>query len=154
MAAEIITPGRERPASRHARWRERIAKFAERQRTERQWISLSEIADWCASSVTGASAAAEEQARAVAYERLDKSARDGEFECGGRATPQSEIRFLDPEMFRLAPGMLRLRIGCDQLDHVESIRQLAAYCWLPREVARQWLAAHGYPWPAHFDSGI
>jgi hypothetical protein len=168
MADEIIIPGGVLAGVHGARmlsnaerrhlWGKRIARVAQRQRAARQLIPLCEIADWCARSATGASAAAEEQARALAYERLDKSARDGEFERGGRAIPQSEIRYLDPEMFRLAPGvprldpgMLRLRIGREQLDHVESIRELAAYCWLPREVARQWLAAHGYPWPAHFD---
>jgi hypothetical protein len=153
MADEIIIrcgPGGERPANRHARWRERIAKFAERQRTERQWISLSEIADWCARSVTGASAAAEEQARTLAYQRLDQSARNGEFDRdiirGGRAVRVSELRYIDPEVSRS-------RLGREQLTHVyESINiSLAQFCWLPREVAWQWLVAHGYPWPAHFD---
>jgi hypothetical protein len=132
-------------------WRKRIAGLVQRQRAARQLIPISEIADWCARSVTGASADAEEQARELAYQRLDQSARRGEFERGGGAIPQSEIRYLDPEMFRLAPGMLRLRIGREQLGQDGIIRDLAGFCWLPRDLARQWLAANGYPWPTHFD---
>ncbi len=28
---------------------------------------------------------------------------------------------------------------------------MSARCWLPHHLARQWLAAHNYSWPAHFD---
>jgi predicted transcriptional regulator len=134
---------------RYDRRRQWIANFAKRQRVARQWISLPEIADWCARSVTGASVDAEEQARTLAYQRLDQSSRDGEFERagrrGGRVTTLSEIRYLDPEL-------LRCRLEREQLAHIEgSIRCLAEYCWLPRELVRQWLAARGYSWPAHFD---
>jgi len=98
--------------------------------------------------VTGASAAAEEQARELVYQRLDQSARDGEFERdifrGGRAVRVSELRYLDPEV-------PRCRIGREQLGYVESISGVAQFCWLPRELARQWLASNGYPWPTHFD---
>jgi hypothetical protein len=59
-------------------------------------------------------------------------------------TALSEIRYLNPEL-------LRCRLVREQLAYVKSIRDLAEYCWLPRESVRQWLAAHGYPWPPHFD---
>ena len=38
-----------------------------------------------------------------------------------------------------------------QLPPGGSIRDVAVYCWLPQEATRRWLAAHGYPWPAHFE---
>jgi hypothetical protein len=68
------------------RRREWIQRFRERELIVRAWIGFDEIADWCARSVTGASAAAEEDARTLAYQRLDQSARNGEFEafCSSR----------------------------------------------------------------------
>jgi len=39
----------------------------------------------------------------------------------------------------------------EQLYYVENIRDLAGFCWLPQELARQWFAAHGHPWPTHFE---
>ena len=127
---------------------QRIVRFAERQRAARQWIPLSEIAEWCARSVTGANAAAEQDARDLAYKRLDQAARQGEFEQNifraGRIVKVSELRYLDPEV----PCT---RIAREQLAYIKDIGHVAAYCWLPRKAAWQWLAAHGYRWPAHFD---
>jgi hypothetical protein len=127
---------------RYRRWQEWIGGFAQRQREARRWITILDIVDWCARSETGASAAAEEEARELAYSRLDQSARLGEFERrvfrGGREIIISKIRYLDPEL-------PRCRLGREQLAHVENIRDLAEFCWLPREVARQWVEAHNYP---------
>ena len=145
----------ERWEKRRWRW-QWIARFAERQRAARQWIAFPEIAEWCARSVTGASVPAEEQARTLAYQRLDQSSRDGEFEgvrfCQGRAisATRSKILYLDP----LVTGdgaSPRCRLRREQLDYVAGIRDVAPYCWVPRGLARQWLAAHGYSWPTHFD---
>ncbi len=73
-------------------WRRRelsIERFTESQRTVRKWIALSEIADWCARSATGASAEEEAEARTFAFKRLDLSIRNGEFQrkdrCRGPA---------------------------------------------------------------------
>jgi len=71
-------------AERRTEWRRQwIERFAGRQRVVRQWIALPEITDWCARSVTGADAAAEERARTLAYQRLDRSSRNGEFDGQG-----------------------------------------------------------------------
>jgi hypothetical protein len=48
-------------------------------------------------------------------------------------------------------GVNRRRLGREQLSDYVGIRDLAAYCWLQRELVRHWLAAHGYFWPTHFD---
>src|SRR5690349_13312491 len=45
-------------------------------------------------------------------------------------------------------------VGREQLEQIGSIRDLEVVgisCWLPHDLVRQWLAAHGYRWPAHFD---
>jgi hypothetical protein len=141
-------------------WRRRelsIECFAENQRTVRQWIALSEIADWCARSATGTSADNEETARTLAYQRLDQSARNGEFDrnerCRGPAmgAARSKILYLDPYVAGEPRTPRRCRLTQEQFRFVEEIRTLGARCWLPHHLARQWLAAHNYPWPAHFD---
>jgi hypothetical protein len=136
---------RERRYRRGARRRQWISHFQVRQRIIYAWICLGEIADWCARSVTGTSVAAEEQARELAYQRLDQSARDAEFEAEG----QSRILYIHPRMRR--DGASRRWLTREALRGVDNIRLIAAYCWLPPGVARRWLATHGYPWPAHFD---
>jgi hypothetical protein len=134
---------------RRQRRQEWIDGFAQRQHAAREYIRVSELADWCARSATAASAAAEEQARTLAYQRLDQSARGGEFERdlvrGGRVIRVSEIRYLDADL-------LRFRLTREQLGHVlGGVRDLAPYCYVPRHLAQRWLAAHGHPWPAHFN---
>ena len=147
-------------AERRTEWRRQwIERFAGRQRVLRQWIALPEITDWCARSVTGSDAAAEERARTLAYQRLDRSARNGEFDgqrtnCSRREaiipSRKSKILYLDPLM--TASGHTAgCRLTREGLAQLSSIRDLAARCWLPRALAQQWIVAHGYPWPAHFD---
>jgi hypothetical protein len=133
---------------RGARRRQSIEHFCERQRTLRQWIALDEIADWCARSVTGADATTEERARSLAYQRLDQSARDGEFEALCRGRMQSKILYLHPR--QMGDGKDRRWLTREKLSYTE-IRNQASFSWLPRDLAQQWLAAHGYPWPTHFD---
>jgi hypothetical protein len=130
-----------------SRRRHRLEDFREHQRVVREWIAIDEIADLCARSVTGASAAAEEEARSLAYERLDQSARRGEFEALSEGQSQSQIIYLHPRHPTEDERLTR-----EQLRYDVSIRDLAAYCFLPRELACQWFVAHGYPWPAHFDA--
>jgi hypothetical protein len=134
---------------REARRRQWIKRFRERQCIAREWICFNEITDWCAHSMTGVSADTEEQARTLAYQRLDRSARDGKFETAWLGHIQSRILYLNPG--RAWKGKNQRCLTREQLDYVQDIRYLAAYCWLPRELTRQWLAAHGYPWPTHFD---
>jgi hypothetical protein len=130
----------QREYQRGARRRQWIEHFRERQRIVREWIPICEIADWSAYSATGINVDAEKEARTLAYERLDQTARDGEFE---------RILYLHPRMRR--NGKNRRWVTREQLRYLQSIRDIAAYCWLPRKLARQWLAAHGYAWPARFD---
>jgi hypothetical protein len=141
-------------------WRRRersIARFTQRQRTVRRWLAFREIADWCACAATGASADDEETARTLAYQRLDQSARNGEFDrnerCRGTAmeTARSKILFLDTYIAGDLRTPKRCRLNQEQIEFVEDIRDLWARCWLPSELARQWLGVHGYPWPPHFE---
>jgi hypothetical protein len=140
MSEEDIS---EREWQRGARRRQWIKEFRERQRTVRDWIGFDEIAEWCARSVTGASAAAEEEARRLAYERLDQSARNGEFETFCQGQPQSKILYLHPRSPR--HGENRRWLTREQLGVFGNIRDQASYSWLPCKLAYQWLAAHDYP---------
>jgi hypothetical protein len=83
--------------ARHRRenWRRRwIARFRERQRTARRWIEFVEIAKWCARSTTGRSIEDEEEALALAYQRLTESVLQREFEVEGR----SKVLSLNPRV--------------------------------------------------------
>jgi hypothetical protein len=136
----------ERKHRRGARRRQWILRFRERQRALLEWIPLDEIPDWAARSVTGADVAAEEQARILAYQRLDQSARNGEFEALCRRRRQSKILFLHPD--KTGHGENRRWLTREMLRYVPDIRLVAPYCYLPRVLARRWFAVHGYSWPA------
>jgi len=101
-------------------------------------ICIGEIAEWCARCATGANAPAEEQARKLAYERLSRSMHNGDFD--------GQILYHHPRH-----GTARLTRDSYVLNG--DIRGIAAFCWMPRDLARRWLEAHSYPWPAHFDIG-
>lgn len=73
-------------AARHLRedWRRKwIDNFRERQRTARRWIEFVEIAKWCAQLTTGRNVEGEQEAFALAYQRLANSVLEREFEVGG-----------------------------------------------------------------------
>jgi hypothetical protein len=144
----MASPDRDRDLAARRRRQQWIDKFVERQQITRQWISLSKIADWCASSTTTASAAAQEDARTLAWQLLNQSARNGEFERAGR----SKILYLDA--FATPSGASPcFWLTCEQLaiGHIGSIRDLPGDCYLPRGRARQWFVSHDYRWPTHFD---
>jgi hypothetical protein len=141
-------------------WRQRwIENFAERQRLTRRWISFVGLADWCASITPAVSVNDEGNARTLVYGRLLRSLLNGEFDRRGK----SMVLWLDPaviterhhEGLRFSPP--RLRLTREQLDFVISPADSSPplftlrCCWLPRDMARQWLKARGYPWPAFWE---
>ncbi len=144
-------------ARRRREWRRQwIAKFTERQRTARRWIALVDLFDWCAQSTTTASLDAEAKAREVAYRRLADSLRRGEFERNSR----SKVLYLDT-FVTSDGGSPRCRLTREQFEFVfEAAARppmssppvtVLNCCWLPRELARHWLASHGYRWAPHFE---
>jgi hypothetical protein len=157
MSDERKTRWRE---ERKNHWREKrwqtLTAFFEQQRKEYRFINLMDVADWCACSATTASVAKEKKARNRAYRRLAQSMLRGEFEQG-----RPHVRFLHPEISRWRLNREQIRIALKPYDTGRKglIRLADAedgfwrFCWLPRELARQWLAAHCYPRPApaHFD---
>jgi hypothetical protein len=149
-SGEQPRPSRASDEGRTRRRQQRIDRFAKRQRTSRQWIAVSEIADQCAFLEARASIANQEDARALAWQLLDQSARNGEFERAWFCRGRSKILYLDAHVSTngFSP---RCRLTREQLGYVENIRTLPGDCWLPCDVVRPWLVAHGYPWPAHFD---
>jgi hypothetical protein len=149
MSEEDYLKQEEHEFRRRARRRQPIDNFRKRQGIAREWIAVDEMVEWCSRSVTGVSAIAVEEARTLAYDRLDQSARNGEFETSCQGQTQSRILYLHPRM--TLRGKDRRWLTRERLDWVANIRVIAAYCWLPREMARRWLVAHGYSWPAHFD---
>lgn len=134
------------------KWRRQwIAKFAGRQRSVRRWIAVADLVDWCAQSTTAASIEAEAKARDVAYRRLTESVQRGEFERGDR----SKILYLDTQVMRCRLTREQFEIAFNNTAGVPWAPSLPLdvlrYCWLPRELARQWIERHDYIWPAHFN---
>ena len=56
--------------------------FAEKQRLTRQWVSLADIADWCARAP--GIIEPDEKLRLTAYGQLMKALNSGEFDIAGR----------------------------------------------------------------------
>ena len=146
-------PDRETREARRRAW---INRFIERQRRLRQWISFLDLADWCAQSTTTASLAAQAEARILSLELLAGSILKAEFERGGR----SKILFLHSRVTGLGgiPCRLEKEGFATQFRYAAAMTpasplplEMLARCWLPRELARQWMEVHGYHRPLHLD---
>ena len=141
---------------RRKRRREWIAKFAEQQRIAKRWIAFVDLVDWCAQSTTTASLDAQAKAREVAYQRLADSVQKGEFECGRR----SKILYLDT-LLTSEGRSPRCRLTREQFEIASDAAAtppapslpltVLNCCWLPRDLARQWLESHGYHWSPRFE---
>jgi hypothetical protein len=140
---------------RRRKWRrEWIVKFAERQRIARRWVAIVDLIDWCAHSTTTASIDAEAAARKLAYRRLTESMRRGEFEHDGR----SKLLYLDT-LVTSDGASPRCRLTREQLEIAPDIAAVPPApsspitvlncCWLPADLARHWLRAHGYTLPPY-----
>ncbi len=116
-------------------WREKHNEcFAERQRRQRRWFSLAEIADWCAREP--GSIKPDEERRALAYAELGKALRDGEFEQGGR----SRVLYLNPETSwaRMTRARFTEIVDAFGSDHDLLVSAYLARCWLPHDLAQRW----------------
>jgi hypothetical protein len=146
---------RDRAIDHEQRRRNRIMRFAERQFIARRWIAFVNITDWCAQSTTAAGVDEEKKAKDLAYRRLADSILNGELEKGGR----SKILYLDPTV--MDDGALsQWWLTREQFEVAFEVAAMPPApsgpfavlncCWVPRELARNWLESHGYPWPSHF----
>jgi hypothetical protein len=118
-------------------WREdRIGRFKATQRQVREWISFSEIAEWC-SELDAVGMLPNEAARDVAYETLHRDLLEGDFEENGR----SKILYLNSAISSARmtrnwiEGMPAEVIRTAYLDH----------CWIPRSFFNRWLSKHHLP---------
>jgi hypothetical protein len=133
-----------------------IEQFRERQRVVRHWISLSDLADWCAALSMTAGIVEQKKGRDLALQSLAASIRTGEFEGRQRrGNDGSQILFLAPYVVgEEAPPRCRLTRG--QFAYVyeadpDLSSTILAQLWVLRDLARYWLEAHGYRWPPHFN---
>ena len=126
-----------------------IQRFCERQRVARHWISLAVLADWCAAVTTTAGIVEQKKARDLALELLAASIRNGEFEGEQRRGDDgSKILYLAPYV----PGddaPPRCRLKREWFEGVYEVNpplppEMLAQLWVPCDLARQWLATHGY----------
>lgn len=140
------------------KWRRQwISKFAGRQRTVRRWIAVADLADWCAQSTTSVSIEVEARTRELAYRRLTESVQKGEFEHDGR----SKILYLDT-LVTSDGASPRCRLTREQFEIAFDIAAalpaaslpitVLNCCWLPDDLARQWLEVHGYRSPPYLES--
>jgi hypothetical protein len=134
---------------RRKRRRQLIAVFVEQQRKARQFVNLADLVDWCARSTTAAGVDEEERARELAYRRLAHSILMGEFEQG-----RPHVRYLDPEVSRWRLKREQIKIALEAaaaLGSFAASEKFWGFCWLPGELARQWLRSQGYRLPPHFE---
>jgi hypothetical protein len=146
-------PDRETREARRGDW---IKGFAGRQRIAHRWIAFVDLADWCAHSTTAAGRAEEDQTRDLAWQRIAQSILNAEFERNSR----SKVLYLDPSVMgdggsarcRLTREQFRIAFDIAAAPPGSSLPLLVLVrCWVPRELARQWIETHGYRWPPHFD---
>jgi hypothetical protein len=139
------------------RWRrEWINRFVRRQQQARRWISFVEIADMCARAASPGSIAAEEEARALAYRRLVESMWRGEFETNGLSC----VLLLLPDLVASVPphrlthdylqGMVDEYGMTEFTSDSRLVKEQLLFCWLPRELCRQWFESHSLTWPDAF----
>jgi len=146
-------PDRETREVRRRAW---IKRFADRQRYLRQWILVPDLTNWCAQSTTTTGGAEQERARNLALELLADSILKAQFEREGR----SKVLFLSSRVTGLGSVPCRLQREAfeEQYRNAGAMTpatplplEVLARCWLPRGLARQWIKAHGYRWPKHFE---
>jgi hypothetical protein len=133
-----------------------IKRFAEHQRRLREWISVPDLTDWCGQSTTTAVVAEQAKSRDLALELFADSILKAEFEREGR----SKILFLSSRV--TGRGSIPCRLKRESFERQWRYAakmtpapplplEVLACCWLPRELARQWIESHGYRWPPHLD---
>lgn len=126
-----------------------IERFCACQRVSRHWISFSALVDWCAAVTTTAGITEQKKAGDLALESLVASIRKGDFEGerrGGR--DRSKILYLAPYV----PGddtPPRCRLSRESFEWVYKANpplppEMLAQLWVPCDLARKWLEAHGY----------
>jgi hypothetical protein len=123
-------------------WRaSRIERFAERQRSDLQWINFGEIADWCARE--GGSITPDESLRALALDTLARDLLAGEFDENGR----SQVLFLNPyspKKARMTREYLGEAIETD-IDQERGRSEFLPFCWARREMIARWFEKHRLP---------
>jgi hypothetical protein len=132
-----------------------IARFIERQRLKRWWISLFDIADQHGLSAGPAGSDAYDKVRERGLKLLSGSMLNGEFECAG-----SKILYLAADISLSDSGVYSAprrwlarepyRVAIDSAAPSLPLDVLGC-CWLPRKLAKQWIETHGARWPTRFD---
>jgi hypothetical protein len=103
------------------------------------------------------SIAAEEEARALAYRRLVESMWRGEFERNGRSC----VLLLLPTLLvsvpshRLTHDQFQAMVDAygvtDFTNDSQLVKECLWFCWLPRELCRQWFERHRFTWRDAFN---
>jgi hypothetical protein len=112
----------------------RLVDWARCQRRTQEWISLSEIADWCA-RVPG-SVARNQDLMAQAWHDLARSIVAGEFIRASKSGRRRLcIAYVPPSPWGFSsPEPVRFRLRASDLGN-----GALAYCWVPQELAARWL---------------
>jgi len=133
-----------------------IARFIERQRLKKQWISLFDIAKQQGLLAGPAGSSEYHKVFEFAVRSLSGSILGGEFERAGR----SRVLYLPADMLISGDSYIAPRRWLQRESYRFALDSTApslpldvlGCCWLSREGARQWFERRGYHWPDHFDS--
>jgi hypothetical protein len=154
---ECLLPDEARPdepifitkARKRAEIRKRHAqRFAEKQHLTRQWVNFGAIADWCARE--RGSIKPDEELRSAAYEELRLAMALGAFSV----REKSRVLFFGDDVSWV-------RMTCERLAKIEACldREIVYHgflraCWVPHELAGQWLDERNLPRPDHLFSPV
>jgi len=120
----------------------RAVRFGRMQRRSREWLSVNEIAEWCA-QLEGV-VVPNEKARLHAYRMFAQDISEGFFELWGA----SSVLFLTPELSYPRRPMARLG-SAEQvwqvLDLEILIEAYLKHCWIARGDFRRWCEYHELP---------
>jgi hypothetical protein len=151
----ILAPDEhDRAQQRWDRIRQRFAERARRSRP-RRWFSFAEIADHCAKPP--GRVGRDENDRRGAYQDLTSAFLAGEFEDGDR-NGRTKVLYLYPEIGsieeQLQPELpLATATASEQYRRFgidDFIEEVLDYCWLPRDVCRDWFAGREIKPPSHW----
>ena len=121
-----------------------IIRFTRRQRRERKWINIHEIAEWYAERSGRFDVAEQDRA----YDMLRRDLFFGDFDEDGRP----RVRYLNPnlpeETWMTRAFLHRIMRECtdEEIVHLH-----LSWCWIRRDLFDRWLAKHELPpSPARF----
>jgi hypothetical protein len=114
-----------------------IERWQERMRQSREWVCFADLADWCARE--SGTINPDERKKVNAYRQLGESLKLGKFGTG----KHTRVPFPDGLILKGTKRWIRMTTQTYEQISEEGRGWEAVLegCWIPRDLARQWLEA-------------